>query len=262
MQKQSNAATTESTDIIEPKVRLLAQDISLTLAQTIDGVVVHPDDAQELLPWLMYERLLTDYQAFLLLADQAMYRQCEILLRCLLEVVFDLAAWQKNPDLKIAYTTGEDSDRRQVLNRLLIEQATTSSLTENELLRLSNIIKSADESDRKALPTAVKAEFAGMLHLYRTDYQLLSESVHTDIHSILDDSVTDNFDEHVISVNTLVSSQSEMNELVLQAAEYVLNGFIFILKLQRLEVTPQLQSLQQQLQQLWQRQISAAHPKK
>ena len=101
-----------------------------------------------------------------------------------------------------------------------------------------------------------------MLHLYRTDYQLLSETVHTDIHSIQDDSVTDQFDDHVIEVNTLVSSQYEMNELVLQAAGYVLSGFASILKLQGLPRNQQLQTLDHQLQQHWHRQISAAHPKK
>lgn len=261
--KQPTGPVPHTTDkFIDPAIYSLARQASEALAQTINEITVHPDDAQELLPWLIYERLLTDYQAFLLLAEHGMYRQCQMLLRCLLEVVFDLAAWHKHPELKAAFTTGEDSDRRQVLHNLLIEQATTATLTESELKQLSQICTSADESDRKALPTAIKAEFAGMLHLYRTDYQLLSESVHTDIHSLQDDSVTDRFDDHVIQVNTLVSSQYEMNELVLQATEYLLTGLAKILKLQQITATTEINALQHDLQHLWHRQISAAHPKK
>lgn len=241
----------------------LTKAIEDSLKTVLNSVTVHPDDEIETVKWLYLHRLFTDYQAFILLAEKGMLRQCQILMRCTLEIVFEMVAWQYHPDLQSAIVNGEDSDRRQVLNNLLTLQKTKATLTKNELIMLQGLINSPDEMDRKSLPTVIKAEFANLLQLYRTDYQLLSETVHSEAHDIKADMIKDINNEALLEVHTLASDHTEMDELLLQTAGYVLTAYESFTKLSGSNInSDEFDNLQQQLQTCWHRQVSPVPHKK
>lgn len=242
--------------------RQLTNIIEESLKTLLNNATVHPDDEIETVKWLYLHRLLTDYQAFILLADKGMLRQCQILVRCMLEIVFEMAAWQRHPDVHTAMINGEDSDRRQVLDNLLTLQQTKATLTEQELNMLQALVASPDEMDRKSFPTVIKAEFADLLQLYRTDYQLLSETVHSEAHDIKADMIKDN-NEALLEIHTLASDQTEMDELLLQTADYVLSAYESFTKLSDSRINSnEYDDLQQQLQTCWHRQVSPVPHKK
>ena len=243
--------------------RQLTNAIEESLKTVLNSATVHPDDEIETVKWLYLHRLFTDYQAFILLADKGMLRQCQILMRCMLEIVFEMVAWQRHPDLQSAIVNGEDSDRRQVLDNLLTLQETKATLTEHELNMLQALVTSPDEMDRKSFPTVIKAEFADMLQLYRTDYQLLSETVHSETHDIKADMIKDINNEALLEIHTLASDQTEMNELLLQTADYVLTAYESFTKLSGSSInSDDYDNLQQQLQTCWHRQVSPVPHKK
>lgn len=250
-------------EINSSSARQLTNAIQESLKSTLNNAMVHPDDEIETVKWLYLHRLYTDYQAFIMLADEGMLRQCQILMRCMLEIVFEMVAWQRHPDMHSAMINGEDSDRRQVLDNLLTLQKTKATLTKQELIMLQALVSSPDEMDRKSLPTVIKAEFADMLQLYRTDYQLLSETVHSEAHDIKADMIKDINNGELLEIHTLASDQTEMDELLLQTAEYVLSAYESFAALSGSNTNiVQLDDLHQQLQQCWHRQVSPVPHKK
>ncbi|MDT8311182.1 MAG: DUF5677 domain-containing protein [Methylophaga sp.] len=252
MTKFNNISARQLTNIIQESLKTL-----------LNTATVHPDDEIETVKWLYLHRLFTDYRAFILLADEGMLRQSQILMRCMLEIVFEMVAWQRHPDLHSALINGDDSDRRQVLENLLTLQKNKATLTEKELNRLQEMVKSPDEMDRKSLPTFIKAEFADLLQLYRTDYQLLSETVHSETHDIKADIIKDLNNEQLLEIHTLSSNQQEMDELLLQTAGYVLAAYESFTKLSGNKLNSvQYDDLHQQLQQCWHRQVSPVPHKK
>ncbi|MEX1199679.1 MAG: DUF5677 domain-containing protein [Methylophaga sp.] len=243
--------------------RQLTNAIEESLKTVLNCATVHPDDEIETVKWLYLHRLFTDYQAFILLSGNGMLRQCQILMRCMLEIVFEMVAWQRNPDLQSAMVNGEDSDRHHVLDNLLTLQKTKATLTKQELIMLQALVNSPDEMDRKSLPTVIKAEFADLLQLYRTDYQLLSETVHSEAHDIKADMIKDINNESLIEIHTLASDQTEMDELLLQTADYVLTAHESFTKLSGSNInSDEFDKLQHQLQTCWHRQVSPVPHKK
>ncbi len=236
--------------------RQATEAIARSLEKALNAATVHPDDEKECAQWLYCHRLLSDYQAFILLAEKGMQRQCQIMMRCILEIVFEMVAWERHPTLQTAMINGDDNDRQQLLEQLQHLQKSKATLTQNELALLNTLVKSADEMDRKSLPTFIKAEFADLLQLYRTDYQLLSETVHSEAHDIKADMVKSGNDGHVLEVHTLASDPSEMDELMLQTAEYVLKAYACYCKLSAKAHDNDLTELQKRVQECWQRQIS------
>lgn len=245
-----------------PNPRQVTEAIARSLDEALNTVTVHPDDERECAQWLYCHRLLNDYQAFILLAEKGMQRQCQIMMRCILEIVFEMVAWERHPALQMAMINGDDSDRRQVLEKLLELQQSKATMTENELAQLNSMVRSADEMDRKSLPTVIKAEFADLLQLYRTDYQLLSETVHSEAHDIKADMVRGGGDERILEIHTLASDPSEMDELMLQTAEYVLKAYQAYSKLSSKVQSDDLAELDRLVQNCWHHHISPVPHKK
>ena len=236
--------------------------IARSLEKTLNTVTVHPDDERECAQWLYCHRLLNDYQAFILLAEKGMQRQCQIMMRCILEIVFEMVAWERHPALQTAMINGNDDDRRQLLEKLQHLQQSKATLTQTELAQLNAMVRSADEMDRKSLPTVIKAEFADLLQLYRTDYQLLSETVHSEVHDIKADMVRGGGDERILEIHTLASDPSEMDELMLQTAEYVLKAYQSYSKLSAKAQNADLAELDKLIQKCWHHHISPVPHKK
>jgi len=242
--------------------RQATEAIARSLEKALNDVTVHPDDEKECAQWLYCHRLLSDYQAFILLAEKGMQRQCQIMMRCILEIVFEMVAWERHPALQTAMVNCDDNNLQQVLAQLQHVQQSKATLTQDELALLDAMIRSADEMDRKSLPTVIKAEFADLLQLYRTDYQLLSETVHSDVHDIRADMVKGGKDEHLLEVHTFASDPAEMDELMLQTAEYVLNAYACYCKLSAKAHDDDLAELHKLVQDCWQHQISPVPHKK
>lgn len=66
------------------------------VAQTLlNDSIVHPDDRKEVYATLYFQRILSHYQAILIMAERCMFHQVEVMLRCMLEALFNLVAFMK-----------------------------------------------------------------------------------------------------------------------------------------------------------------------
>ncbi|MCX4186867.1 DUF5677 domain-containing protein [Methylophaga sp. OBS4] len=204
------------------------------LAQTIlNRCHIHTDDEKEVYLTLHFQRMLSNFQSILIMAERAMTHQIEIMTRCNLELLFNLVAYHLNDDLLEAMIVGNDDQRREVLKKLYQAQQVSPTFTETELAHLRQVINSADEIDRGDIKVFMKAELAGLLNEYRTTYQLLSESVHGSLHSLAADLEIDEKWGAIIGINTCADHSDKLSTLMLTSADYLITGIDIMLKLHK-----------------------------
>lgn len=169
---------------------------------SINKAIVHPDDRKEVYATLYFQRMLSHYQAILIMAERCMLHQVETMLRCMLETLFDLVAFDKNTELFEALVMGDSAQRLEMLKQIRKQQRTKATYTSEELEDLEKTIASAEDIDRNDFKIYMKADLAGMLHEYRTTYTALSETVHSTINSLEVDLIYSDRDDEILGMNT------------------------------------------------------------
>jgi len=200
------------------------------LAHTIlDKAIVHPDDRKEVYITLYFQRMLSHYQAAIIMAERGMVHQVEIMLRCMLETLFDLVAFHKNEGLFNALIWGDDYQRLELLEHIREQQKITATYTHDELDDLDKIIASAENIDREDFKIYIKADMAGMLNEYRTTYSLFSRTVHSTMHSIETDLIFHEDSDEIIGMNSFSQKTGEMSLLLMTSANYITVGMEVLL---------------------------------
>lgn len=190
----------------------------------LNNAIIHPDDRKEVYLTLYFQRMLSHYQATILLAERGMLHQVEVMLRCMFETLIDLVAFHNNKYLFDALILGDDEQRLTLLKKIREQQKTTATYTHDELEQLDNIIASAENINRDDFKIFMKADMAGMLNDYRITYPLLSESVHSTLHSIETDLIFDEQSDEIISINPFAQKTGEMSLLLMTSANYMTIG--------------------------------------
>lgn len=202
----------------------LCKNLNKVAQSLLNDSVVHPDDKKEVYATLYFQRMLSHYQAILIMAERCMLHQVEIMLRCMLEALFSLVAFHENKEVFEALVLGDSSKRLDLLRIIQQQQAAKSTFTEEELADLEKTINSKQEIDRDDFKTYVKADLAGMLHEYRTMYDKLSETVHSSLTSLEDDLIADYKTEEILGINVYGQRVEELSTLLMTSSNYLLVG--------------------------------------
>ena len=207
----------------------VCNNLNVLAHATLNKAVVHPDDRKEVYFTLYFQRMLSHYQAAIIMAERGMVHQIEIMLRCMLETLFDLVAFHENEDLFDALILGDGYQRLELLERIREQQKTTATYTHDEREDLDNIIASAEDVDRDDFKIYMKADMAGMLNDYRTTYSLLSETVHSTVHSIETDLIFHENSDEIIGINSFAQKMGDMSLLLMTSANYMTIGIKMLL---------------------------------
>ena len=214
---------TLGTEVKQAKFYEVACELNAIAQGILNKAAIHPDDRKEVYASLYYQRLLSHYQGIILMAERGMTHQMEVLLRCMLGILFDLRAFSSHEDVFEALINGDDEKRREVLQNLEYAQQASPTFTEEERTKLRKVISSVDEIDRDDFTVFMKAELAGMLNEYRTTYTWLTQAVHTSLNSLTTD-IRFSTDDEIIEIDTCAQSSDEVAELLLTAANYLLEA--------------------------------------
>jgi len=223
------------------------------LGQTVlNNCHIHPDDEKEVYLTLHFQRMLSHFQSIVMMSERGMTHQVEIMTRCLLELLFNLVAYHQNDDLLEAMIMGDDDQRREVLIKLYNEQQESPTFTESELNYLKKAINSADKIDRGDFHVFMKAELAGLLNEYRTTYALLSESVHSSLHSLKADLELDEHYDAIVGINTRADNQDKLSTLMLTASDYLISGIEIMMTIHRqYDQSSSLETIKEHAQHVW-----------
>ncbi len=202
------------------------------LAQTLlHKAVIHPDDRKEIYMTLYYQRMLSHYQALIIMAERGMIHQVEIMLRCMMDTLFDLVAFHENNELFESLIMGDSEQRLNLLIRIRKQQKITATYTQDELDDLDKIIASADNVEREDFKAYIKADMAGMLNDYRTTYPLLTETVHSSIHSLETDLIFHKDYDEIIGLTAFGQETGNMSNLLMTSANYIIVAMEILLTL-------------------------------
>lgn len=163
-------------------------DLSRHAQQFQYSLRIHGEYLPEVISAALFTRVLSTFQASLLLAQRGMISQVEMLIRCTLEAVFPLVAVSKDPEFANAYVLAEEHQRLKAINRVA---RCRERLGENtELDRLADLATEVGKDIRdgkiQGLSTYDCANKAGMADYYDTLYCHTSMTLHASPRSLED----------------------------------------------------------------------------
>ena len=241
-----------ATEIKQSGHYTVCKDLNKLGQSVLNQCHIHPDDEKEVYLTLHFQRMLSHFQSIVIMAERGMTHQVEIMTRCMLELLFNIVAFHEHDDLLEAMTVGNDQQRREVLIKLYNEQLESPTLTESEMTHLKKVINSADEIDRGDISVFMKAEMAGLLNEYRTTYQLLSESVHSALHSLQADLEIDEQSDAIVGINTCADHQDRLSSLMMTAGDYLISGIEIMLEIHHQpEQLSSLETIKHKSQDAW-----------
>lgn len=140
------------------------------------------DDGREIISTMLYKRVLSAFQAVVLLGERGMHTEALIQRRGMLEALFVLGAMWRQPAIVNDYIKNDDHRRRDLYKNI---KKTSKGAREHLFSWISDA--ELDEQIRK-LEAATKgirylsveafAQAAQLHGLYLTDYSILSEAAH------------------------------------------------------------------------------------
>lgn len=160
----------------------LADSVALFSDLLIDRIQPKRDDGQQVLCALLFRRLLSAYQAVIILAERGMHTEGLIQRRGMLEALFALGAMWQQPATVQDYIGNDLHRRRDMYKNLLKTSAKmrnmiSASMSETELRRQSEELT----RQTKGITYLSVEEFSqrAKLHdLYLTEYCVLSGASH------------------------------------------------------------------------------------
>ena len=160
----------------------LADSVALFSDLLIDRIQPKRDDGQQVLCTLLFRRLLSAYQAVIILAERGMHTEGLIQRRGMLEALFALGAMWQQPTTVQDYIRNDLHRRRDIYKNLLKTSAEMRK-TISPLMSETELHRRAEELTKqtKGVTYLSVEEFSqrAKLHdLYLTDYCILSEASH------------------------------------------------------------------------------------
>jgi hypothetical protein len=242
-----------ATEIKQSDYYSVCEDLNKLGQSVLNDCRIHPDDEKEVYLTLHFQRMLSHFQSIMIMSERGMTHQVEIMTRCMLELLFNLVAYHHNDELLEAMIVGDDDQRRAVLVKLYNQQLETRDFTDNEMAHLKQVVNSADKIDRGDIHVFMKAELAGLLNEYRTTYPLLSESVHSSLHSLQADLEIDDEHDAIVGINTRADHQDKLSTLMLTASDYLISGIEIMMAIhqQSQQHKEKLETIRQHSQEVW-----------
>ena len=146
----------------------------------------------------------------------------------------------------------------QLLEKIREQQKIKATYTQEEIEDLDKLIANAEDLNREDFKVYMKADMAGMLNDYRITYPLLSQSVHTSIHSIETDLIFDDYGDEIIGINAIVQKIGDMSLLLMTSANYISIGIeMLLIAFPNDESNDELKHLKENVQKAWEKVIVA-----
>jgi hypothetical protein len=170
-----------------PGLWSLACEVNEFANQLQYSLSIHTGVPSELMGAPLYLRVLTNYQALLLLCKRGMLDQAYATLRVLVETLFYLAAISSEGGFALEYLKYEEHQRRDILSKLR-RYKESQDATDPEIETAANKIKEIEntiiEESIKKFSYENVAHRAGLHDWYDTVYAHTSSYVHTSARSL------------------------------------------------------------------------------
>ena len=150
-------------------------------------LLVHNNHTPELLSSILFSRVLTTYQAALLVSFRGMKQQVNILIRCILEPLFPLVAISKNHTFSYELVNSDVVERLKELNKI-IRYKERNDIHDTELAQYKTnrlIVEEKIEKDKlEKISVFDCAKKAGLEDWYDTLYAVTSSTLHASVKSL------------------------------------------------------------------------------
>ncbi|MBO1225484.1 MAG: hypothetical protein JYX80_13760 [Candidatus Scalindua sediminis] len=150
-------------------------------------LVVHNKHLPELLSSILFSRVLSTYQAALLVSFKGMRQQVIILIRCILEPLFPLVAISKDHTFSHELVKAEEVERLNELNKLIrYKERNNIDVAELAQLKAKKIIvtKNNKKNNLKKISVFDCAKKSGLEDWYYTLYAFTSSTLHSSVRSL------------------------------------------------------------------------------
>lgn len=157
---------------------------------------------QQVLVATLLPRLLTAFQACVLVSERGLSAEATLLARKAIEVTFRIVAVAKSPDIADKYIRSDEVNRRDALAKLKALTTVTHTPEETEtILRLHAETSERVKTEGIHAPTTRDfAVAAGLLDYYNTAYAYYSQSVHASVRD-LEDTLEKDADGDAVAIN-------------------------------------------------------------
>ncbi len=152
-------------------------------------LVVHNRHTPELLSSILFSRVLTTYQAALLVSFKGMRQQVNILIRCILEPLFPLVAISKDQTFSYELVKSDVVEELKALNKLIRYQERNNvdadELAQSKAQKLI-LTKKIEKDNLKKISVFDCAKKSGLEDWYDTLYTFTSSTLHSSVRSLED----------------------------------------------------------------------------
>ncbi len=165
---------------------------------------VHTGVLHELIGASLYIRIITNYQALLILISKGMLPQSHIMVRAQVEALFTLVAIAKDNDFANLYIGHEEHQRKNVLNKLKRYKDSVNN-NDPDIQEATSIVEKIKENIKenniKYISTEDTSKRADLHSWYNTVYAITSTAAHTSARSLESHLVIDRGKETIISLH-------------------------------------------------------------
>jgi hypothetical protein len=172
----------------------LFNDFNNFAQRMVFNINVHNKNPEEIFIACLYIRSLSSYQSFFLLIERGIVNEAKIILRTLIEILFQLVAINKNKNFVKEYALQDSRHKKKLVHKIIeLNKISKEKFLDKDLNSLLETIQvDIDENEIKELKTYDYAKKAGLLDFYYTAYTLLSNTVHAssrdiETHLVFDD---------------------------------------------------------------------------
>ncbi|SNB44929.1 DUF5677 domain-containing protein [Geobacter sp. DSM 9736] len=152
------------------------------------SIKVNNNDLQKILVSLWFNRLLSHFQAIVLLMERGMLYEAQILLRTLVEVSFSLVSVAENPDIAQDFLKDDKVQQLKALNTYMNLPKNLRVQDEQQEAGIRKLIDDLKceicKNKYKELKTEFIAQKAKMSDYYNTIYASLCSTVHSRIRDL------------------------------------------------------------------------------
>ncbi|MBE9397258.1 hypothetical protein IOQ59_08300 [Pontibacterium sp. N1Y112] len=192
---------------------------------------VNTSDPAQLLSAILFTRVLSTYQASLLVAQRGMKQQLKMLIRCALEL-YPLVAISKDRDFVFDLIKSEEVERNRNIKKI-IKFKERNKEEGDELEEARRLHKELDAKIKKeklkkvsVFDCAQKAELADW---YDTLYALMSSTLHSSIRSLEEALHMDEEQKNILALKSEPDIEG-FDDLLIALAECLMNSLLAVSK--------------------------------
>lgn len=150
------------------------------------SLAIHNEHLPEIIGSILFSRVLSTYQAAMLLSEKGMKHQVQMLIRCMLESLFPLVAISKGLNFVNKFVLSEEHERLKGINKIIRykeRNANSDGLQELRVLA-ETVQQKIHTEDIKPVSTYDCAQKAGLVDYYDTLYSFMSNTLHASPRSL------------------------------------------------------------------------------